>query len=213
MSTTIHSLPLFPLEVVLYPGEHLPLHIFEERYKEMIGHCLAEDDAFGVLLSEDSNMAEVGCTARVERIIERYEDGQMDLLARGEERFRLLQLYQKESYLTADVEKLEEPDRPAPSDLQERLITQHMKLLEVVGRTVRPSIYENLPFLSYTLAQNAGLSLSQKQDVLELLTEEERIGYLVEHLEQLLPRLKEEGAIRRRIQSDGHFKDFPPEEL
>lgn len=207
--SVIRSLPLFPLELVLYPRERLPLHIFEPRYKEMAQYCMREDRPFGVVLSEDEEIEEVGTTARIARVINRYDDGRMDLLVVGQKRFRIDQIYEERSYLTADVETLEETEEPVERGMRERAITQHMKLLELVGHTVRPSLYENVDRLSYLLAQNAGLEAQQKQRVLEMPSENERIAYLVRHFESLIPRVEEQESVRRRIQSDGHFKDFP----
>lgn len=207
--SVIRSLPLFPLELVLYPRERLPLHIFEPRYKEMAQYCMREDRPFGVVLSEDEEIEEVGTTARIARVINRYDDGRMDLLVVGQKRFRIDQIYEERSYLTADVETLEEAKEPVERGMRERAITQHMKLLELVGHTVRPSLYENVDRLSYLLAQNAGLEAQQKQRVLEMPSENERIAYLVRHFESLIPRVEEQESVRRRIQSDGHFKDFP----
>lgn len=205
----IRSLPLFPLGLVLYPHERLPLHIFEPRYKEMTQRCMREDRPFGVVLSEDDEIEEVGTTARIARVINRYDDGRMDLLVMGQKRFRIDQIYEEHSYLTADVETLGEAEEPIERGMRERAITQHMKLLELVGHTVRPSLYENVDRLSYLLAQNAGLEARQKQRVLEMPSENERIAYLVRHFEALIPRVEEQESVRRRIQSDGHFKDFP----
>jgi ATP-dependent Lon protease len=160
---------------------------------------------------DEGKMARVGCTARIVKVLERYEDGRVDLLVRGEERFRILQLYQEAAYGTADIETIEEPERAPERALQERVITQHMRLLELAGRTVRPSLYEDVRALSYIIAPNAGLTLQQKQDLLELMTEKERVDYLVEHLESLIPRVERLEGVRRKIQSNGHFKDFPPE--
>lgn len=207
--SVIRSLPLFPLGLVLYPQERLPLHIFEPRYKEMAQHCIREDQPFGVVLSEDEEVEEVGTTAHIARVINRYDDGRMDLLVVGQKRFRIDQIYEERSYLTADVETLEEAEEPVERGMRERAITQHMKLLELVGHTVRPSLYENVDRLSYLLAQNAGLEAQQKQRVLEMPSENERIAYLVRHFESLIPRVEEQESVRRRIQSDGHFKDFP----
>jgi ATP-dependent Lon protease len=88
-----------------------------------------------------------------------------------------------------------------------------MKLLELAGRTVRPTLYENVAQLSFVLAQNAGLDTSQKQKVLELSGENERIRYLIQHFESLIPRVEQQEDVRRRIRSNGHFKDFPPESV
>jgi ATP-dependent Lon protease len=208
---TFNRLPLFPLGLVLYPGERTPLHIFEPRYKEMVGHCMERDKPFGIVLFEDDEMAKVGCAARIVQIVQQYEDGRMDIVVEGEHRFRILDIHDDESYLTAEVRTLDEPDESPRRNLQQRLITQHMRLLELAGRTVRPSLYQDVETLSYVIAPNAGLSSQQKQDVLEILTENERVEYLVDHLEALIPRVRKMEDLRRRIQSNGHFKDFPPE--
>jgi ATP-dependent Lon protease len=204
-------MPLFPLGLVLYPGEQTPLHIFEPRYKEMVGRCMEQDEPFGIVLFEEDEMADIGCTARIVRIVEQYEDGRMDIVVEGEQRFRILDLYENESYLTVDGETIDEPEETPQRNLQQRLITQHMRLLELAGRTVRPSLYQDVDTLSYVIAPNAGLSSEQKQDVLEILTENQRVAYLVDHLEALIPRVRKMEDLRRRIQSNGHFKDFPPE--
>jgi len=206
------DLPLFPLNVVLYPEERLPLHIFEPRYREMVARCLRDDLAFGLILGgEDGRLADVGCTARLDRILERYPDGRLDLLARGETRFRVEALRDEHAYLSADVAYIHEPVEEVQRTLSERAITQHMRLLELAGRDVRPSLYMT-PFVSYVIAHNAGLSNAQKQEVLELLTENLRIAYLVAHLEALIPQVEREDDLRRKVQSNGHFRDFLPRE-
>ena len=110
------KLPLFPLGLVLYPGEQVPLHIFEPRYKEMIAWCMQAEHPFGIIFFDDGKMAGVGCTARVRQVIKHYEDGRMDLLVSGERRFEVLETYRDEAYLTADVDLLDEPSSP-PCDL------------------------------------------------------------------------------------------------
>lgn len=203
----IERLPLFPLEVVLYPGEQLPLHIFEPRYRMLMARCLEENQQFGIVLAEAGKLAQVGSLARITQVLARYADGRMDILVTGEERFRIVQLYSDQPYLTADVKQIVEPWQTPERALRERLITQHMRLLELVGRTVRPSIYQNVRYLSYRIAPNAGLTVQQQQEVLELLTENERVAYLVAHLERLLPQVEQMEAVRRRVQSNGHFPE------
>ena len=209
---SIDSLPLFPLNLVLYPGERLPLHIFEERYKELTQYCLDHDVAFGIIRTEDERMAEVGTTARIEDIVSQYDDGRMDILVTGEERFQLLEMHEEKSYYTADVLLIGEEAQELDLDLKERVITQHMKLLELAGRTVRPDLYQDVEALSYVLAQNAALNGDQKQELLEIEEENDRIRYLIDHFESLIPRVEQKEDVHRRIRSNGHFKDFPPEE-
>ncbi len=212
--TQLQSLPLFPLDLVLYPGEQLPLHIFEMRYKLLAQRCLEHDEPFGIVWFDDEEevMAPVGCTARIRRVLQRYDDGEMDILVVGQRRVRLLDTYEVEPYLTTDAELIEEPEEALDRAERERVITQHMKLLELVGHTVRPSLYQNQPHLSYVLAQNGGLQTHQKQHVLETLTENERITYLIRHFEELIPHIKQQETLRRKIRSNGYFKDFPDSE-
>ena len=207
----IRKLPLFPLGLVLYPRERLPLHIFEPRYKEMIAFCEAGNTPFGIVFSDDGKLAQMGCTARITRIVDRYVDGRLDLLVTGESRFLVEDISEDESYLTADVELVAEPAEAPPQEEIERVITQHMRLLELAGRTVRPSLYENEPSLSYVIAPTAGLTPPQQQSVLEMHSEQQRIDFLISHLETLIPRVEKMEDLRQKIQSNGHFKDFPPE--
>ena len=208
---TIPSLPVFPLGVVLYPQERLPLHIFEPKYRDMVHVCLEEEGPFGVVLFDEGKMADVGCTAQIVNVVTRYDDGRMDILVEGRRRFRLIEVHPERPYLTAEVEILSEIREPAEREITERAITQHMKLLELAGRTVRPSLYQDVNEVSFVMAHNAGLTLRQKQKVLELDTESERIAYLVEHFEDLIPRVELMEDLKRKIQSNGHFRDFPPE--
>ncbi len=210
---SIDDLPLFPLDLVLYPDERLSLHVFEERYKDLTGYCLEHDVPFGIVRVEDDKWADVGTTARIGRVLKRHEDGRMDILVQGEERFRLESVHDRFSYYTADVTLIEDEEATLDLDLKERVITQHMKLLELAGRTIRPNLYEDVDRLSFVLAQNSALEGAQKQEVLESKTEPERIRYLIRHFESLIPRLEKQEGVRRRIRSNGHFKDFPPEEV
>lgn len=205
------SLPLFPLEVVLYPDEVLPLHIFEDRYKSMIDRCLENDTPFGVVLQEEGKLKEVGCTARVSKVTEVFEDGSKNIIATGLERFRIVQVLHHEAWMSADVEPVMDLRAAAEPSMVDRLIAQHIKLLELAGRTPSPSMYENRDRLSFFVAHNAGLTLDQKQDVLEIRAESMRVEYLITHLERFIPAVEEAESIRKKIRSNGHFKDFPPE--
>lgn len=207
------GLPLFPLGLVLYPGEAIPLHIFEPRYREMIARCLEEDRPFGIALAEEDGLNRVGCTARVVRVTKRHDDGRLDIKVVGEQRFRIASVDDALSYLTADGTFV--PDTTAESTntgLRERAIALHMRLLELGGRTLRPALYQT-PNVSYALAHNAGLENVQKQEVLELADEDDRLRYLVTHFEQFIPEIEQKTELRRKVQSNGHFRDFPPELL
>ena len=205
------SLPLFPLEVVLYPDEVLPLHIFEDRFKEMIDRCMENDTPFGVVLQVEGKLKEVGCTARVSKVTEVFEDGSRNIIVTGLERFRIKQVHHHHAWLSADFEPVLDLRAAADSTMVDRLIAQHIKLLELAGRTPSPSMYENRERLSFFVAHNAGLTLDQKQDILETRAESMRVEYLIAHLERFIPAVEEAESIRQKVRSNGHFKDFPPE--
>ena len=205
------NIPVFPLGLVLYPKELLPLHIFEDRYRKMIAYCLEEGAPFGILLIQEGKMASVGCEAVIDRVVTTYDDGRMDIIVEGTSRFKVVDLQSTETYMTADIDQIQEPDVPVQVETRERVITQHMRLLELAGRKVRPTIYQNLEGISFFIAHNVGLSADQKQKVLEMLTENERIVYLASHLESLIPKVEQYEDVRKKVQSNGHFKDYPPE--
>jgi ATP-dependent Lon protease len=209
----LRHIPLFPLGLVLYPAERLPLHIFEPRYREMIAECLETESPFGVLLFDDGELARVGCLAHVADIVQRYEDGRMDLVALGGDRFEVVELDDSRDFLQGSVSVFKDAEPDFDFTLRERVIAQHMRLLELAGRTVRPSLYETKASLAFALAHNAGLVPEQKQAVLEARSENERLRLLADHMEQLIPRVEQVEELRRKVQSNGHFRDFPPEDL
>ena len=205
-----YFLPIFPLDLVLYPGEQLTLHIFEERYKEMIAFCLGDESPFGIVLVKEEELQKIGCTASIEEVIARYPDGKMDILVAGGKRFHVQEIDEEKSYLRANVTDLQEPEEPLEKETRERVITQHMRLLELAGHEIRPQLYSNEKSLSFFIAHNAGLNVDQKQAVLEMITENERIAYLAGYLARLIPQVEQFEDVRRKVTSNGHFKDFPP---
>ncbi len=207
--TLNQAIPLFPLEIVLYPDEEIPLHIFEPRYREMVNYCLETDTPFGVVLSSDGNLSDVGCAASIVRVVRDYDDGERDILARGGFRFKILGLGNKHAYLTADIVEISDLDQSVEALVRERVIAQHIKLLELAGRMPTPTQYQDRVFLSYFIAHNTGLTVEQKQEILELTSENERLGFLVEHLTRFIPMIEEVDSLRLKVKSNGHFRDFP----
>lgn len=196
-------LPLFPLEVVLFPGAPLPLHIFEPRYKLMIGRCLEERLAFGVVLAQEKGMAPVGCTAEIVKLVKRYEDGRMDILTVGRQRFRIVQVVQDEAYLRGEVEPLGDQEEPAPDPESaarlEKAFEQICRLLhrEAAPRATPPTL------LSFHIASELPLDLAYKQELLEMVSEAERQESLTEQLEAWVPRLERTERVRRRARGNG----------
>src|SRR5262245_32090594 len=116
-------LPLFPLNVVLFPGAELPLHIFEERYKEMIGEAIRDHLEFGVVLANEKGIVNTGCTATVEKVLKQYPDGRMDIMTQGRRRFEIVQLNDERSFLRGSVEFFDDEEFDPPgADLEKRAI-------------------------------------------------------------------------------------------
>ncbi len=198
-------LPLFPLELVLLPHEMIPLHIFEDRYKEMIGECLRLEAEFGVVQARDNGIVRTGCTAVVTKVTERYEDGRMDILVRGMRRFRIIRLDTERSFVRAEVEYFWDEDRSA---VDARLVRDaqaaYVLYMQAVGKqTVQPDLDE--PDLSFRLAA-ISMDLDFRQFLLDLSSERERLTRTAEHLERAARRKKIESAMKKTARSNGHGK-------
>ena len=126
-----HKIPLFPLGVVLLPDMQLPLHIFEERYKRMIADCLAEDIPFGIVLFDGQSIRAVGCLARITEVMERYDDGRLDIMTRGEERFVIQELIEDRAYMEARVFFFDDTEDVADDDLKDVIGTAWNLLQEM----------------------------------------------------------------------------------
>lgn len=116
-------LPLFPLQLVVFPGNAVPLHIFEERYREMVGEAEAAGTEFGIVLAKEGGIVSTGCTVVVENVLKRYPDGRFDVMTRGRRRFRISSVDQEKAYLRGEVEYFEDDDpTPVPPDLRARAL-------------------------------------------------------------------------------------------
>jgi len=198
-------LPLFPLDLVLLPGTPLPLHIFEPRYKEMIGECLDQKKFFGVIRAQESSLADVGCTAEILAVTKTYDDGRMDIVARGRERFELLQVNQERTFLRGEILYVEDgPERPTPEE-RDRAIELHRQILALA------SAQQDIPdgedaSLSYHLAGSLPLDLDFKQKLLGLRSEARRIQTVIEYFEGILPSLQRAVTIRHKAGGNGHSR-------
>ena len=198
-------LPLFPLDVVLLPGTPLPLHIFEPRYKEMIGECLANNTPFGVVRALEEGVAEIGCTAEIVTVTKEYPDGRMDLVAEGRKRFEVLELNQERSFLRAEV--LMVPDEPAATSEEDkaRAIQVHLQILSLAG-AVQDLSAADQNALSFYLAGSLPLDLDFKQKLLGMRSESERIQAVAAYLEGILPNLQRAARARQKAGGNGHAR-------
>jgi Lon protease-like protein len=196
-------LPLFPLDVVLLPGIALPLHIFEPRYKEMIGECRANNAPFGVVRALEDGVAEVGCTAEIISVTKEYPDGRLDLVAEGRNRFEVLELNRQRSFLQAEVLLVgDEPGTPSPEDTA-RAIQFHLEILSLAGALQDLSAADQ-SVLSFCLAGSLPLDLDFKQKLLGMRSEGERIQAVAAYLESILPNLRRSARAREKAGGNGH---------
>jgi Lon protease-like protein len=196
-------LPLFPLDVVLFPGTPLPLHIFEPRYKEMIGECLAEHRHFGVVRAIEQGLAEVGCTAEIVTVVKEYPDGRLDLVSEGRKRFEVVRVNQERSFLQAEVLMIEDEPGTAPREDTARAVQLHSDLLALAGAAQDLSAADPSS-LSFYLAGSVPLDLDFKQQLLALRSEAERILLLINYLETIIPNLRRAATARERAGGNGH---------
>jgi Lon protease-like protein len=198
-------LPLFPLDVVLLPGIALPLHIFEPRYKEMIGECRANNAPFGVVRALEDGVAEVGCTAEIVSVTKEYPDGRLDLVAEGRNRFEVLELNRQRSFLQAEVLLVQdEPGTPSPEDTA-RAIQFHLEILSLAGALQDLSAADQ-SVLSFCLAGSLPLDLDFKQKLLGMRSEGERIQAVAAYLESILPNLRRSARAREKAGGNGHAR-------
>ncbi|MBV9082020.1 MAG: LON peptidase substrate-binding domain-containing protein, partial [Acidobacteriaceae bacterium] len=199
-------LPLFPLSVVLLPATPLPLHIFEERYKEMMGDIIPANGEFGVVLAKEEGIVNVGCTATVDRVLQKYPDGRMDLVAVGQRRFKIVSLDEDKSYLRADVEYFNDDEATeVPFDLRRKAITGYEKLRAIESPSVIIEPALDGPQLSFQLAQFIA-DVDKRQTVLALKSEIERLQYLVSILPDYIVQRERVALARRVAPQNGHAK-------
>jgi Lon protease-like protein len=210
----LSDIPLFPLNVVLLPGAPLPLHIFEERYKQMVNECLEEESEFGMVLADESGTRRVGCTARIVELVERYEDGRMLILVEGSRRFKLNNILTGRPYYMGEIEYLEEEPEEDVNTLAEECIALLERVVEAategsVGIEIEPP-YRNL---SFAIAGRVEFDLETRQQILELTSEKERLQKVKELLTAAAQRLERERQAREKAQTNGYLRgDWRPKE-
>ena len=178
----MEEIGLFPLGIVLLPSELVPLHVFEERYQELVGECLEHGREFGLVYADDDGLRETGTRARVTEVLERFDDGRLDIVVTGGERFQVERLTRGRSFLTAEVEPVDDSwDEPEP-DAARRAVEAFRALAAVAGaETEEPDAAA--PALSFELAARVEIVPDAKQQLLELRSEAERLALVTDLLD------------------------------
>jgi len=213
-------IPLFPLAIVALPGQPVSLHIFEERYKTMVIDCSpGRTDApfapFGICLQLGSDVEKVGCTAVVTEITERYADGSFDIVTRADRRYTTVRTFEDRPYLTGEVEYFDDIEGGGTEPgLRDQVEARHLELLDLAAReagvgeaAARPDETEEPPD-SFAMAARVAMALKQKQRLLELRSETERLEHLATYLDQALPQYRERVERKHRAKGNGHSKEL-----
>lgn len=213
MATPVERLPLFPLNLVPFPGEALNLHIFEERYKAMVADCLEQKTAFGIVPYIQGRLCEYGGLMEITEIVHRYPDGRMDIRTRCTARFRLTEFQNPlpgAPYAGGQAEVEETgPDTEADRETKTQLVTLIQRLYMLMESKLDSGKLD-ATHLSYAIGHKIGLSLDQEYELFLLSHEEERQQYLIAHLSRAIPTLEELDRTRTRIHLNGHFQKFDP---
>jgi len=197
--------PLFPLGLVVLPTEVVPLHIFEERYKTMMGECLARDQEFGIVWLSDDGLREVGCACRIDRVLERAADGRMNLLARGTRRFRVLERLGHLPYPAAVVEFLADQVEPIDGDM---IRSAQQSYAELVRRATNrePETEDLAPMSAYEMAATVDFGLDAKQGLLDLRSESARLRLVTRLFRAAIKRLDFVDRAQARAKSNGKVR-------
>jgi uncharacterized protein len=205
----INFVPIFPLSIVVYPGEDLNLHIFEPRYKQLITECWAEAKLFGIPAVIDNKVQDFGTLVRITEISAVHENGEMDIKTKGEQVFKMLEIIKEipdKLYCGAIV------NYPANTGQGSEVVMRRVvagirelhKLLNISKEFGRPD--EELQ--SYDVAHHIGLSLQEEYELLNLLHERQRQEYLKRHLTRVIPMVAQMEGLKEKIKQNGHFKNL-----
>ncbi len=197
--------PLFPLALVALPGELIPLHIFEERYKTMMDECLREEREFGIVWLADDGLREIGCACEIERVLERMEDGRINLLARGTRPFRVIERQAHLAYPAGVIEFVEDQDADADPELARSAQEAYAELVKLATDR-EPDPGELADLGAYAMAATIDFGLEAKQGLLDLRSENARLRLVTRLLRAAIKRLEFVEHAQERARSNGKVK-------
>ncbi|RAJ01723.1 hypothetical protein LX64_03941 [Chitinophaga skermanii] len=202
-------IPIFPLNIVVYPQEQLNLHIFEPRYKQLIQECLQDKKPFGIPAIVDQKLGDYGTLVEVLSVEKTYENGEMDICTRGLRVFRVLEIIREvpdKLYAGAVVNYPENTTNPHQSLQQQVLaaVRELHKMLQIHKSFKK----DDADLLAFDLAHHAGLSIQEEYELLQLFTESHRLEYLKRHLYKVIPMMAEMENLKERVKLNGHFKNL-----
>jgi Lon protease-like protein len=197
-------IPLFPLQLVVFPRVRLPLHIFEDRYKEMVGDAIRDGSEFGIVLAKEDGILNAGCTLTVEKVLEMYPDGRMDILTRGQRRFEIVSLNEEKEYLRGEVEFFDDDDlAPVPAELRDLAISNYRALrrMESARGHSDPDFEDRQ--VSFQVAQ-AVPDLAFLSVMLRERSEIGRLRQFNQYMAEYLPRQRSIEHMKELAPTNGH---------
>ena len=209
---TENDIPLFPLGVVLLPETVMPLHIFEQRYKVMIGECIEQGKAFGVVYLRDSKIQRIGCSARITDVLKRYEDGRLDILTKGERRFLITSLDESRPFLQAGVRYVEDHAEDSEENLLQlrtRAVESLKRLNRFMGKQGRdePPVEADDTLVSFYIAGDESFTPDEQQEFLEMTSPASRFERVIEWLQKKIEILEAREEISKIIRGNGKTRD------
>jgi hypothetical protein len=202
-------IPIFPLGIVVYPGEQLNLHIFEQRYKQLINDCFQNKKPFGIPAVLGNKVSEMGTLVQIKEITQTYDDGKMDIKTEGIEVFKILELIKdlpEKLYSGAIVTYPEDIKKGSPTKM--RLVLQGIRQLHSQLNVTKEFTKPDSELNSFDVAHHAGLSLEEEYRLLELPQEMQRQEFLKRHLAKVIPIMKHMDMLKGKIKMNGHFKNL-----
>ena len=203
------TIPIFPLNLVVFPDSKYPLHIFEERYKILIQKCLQENSGFGIVASIDKKISDVGVYVKVTEIIKTYINGELDIVVTGIERFLINSTsLHPDGYYLADVEKYNDDHSTVDPKLNDTLQNEFEEIVELANYKLEEAFWNNLnsaQLKSFKIAEKSGLSYEQQQELLILKNENERLLYLINYFLKIKDKVSSAESVKRIIMNDGYL--------
>lgn len=211
-------MPLFALGTNVFPGESLPLHIFEERYKAMIEYCLEgyrekKLRPFGISLANDEELKEIGCAVLIERVVQKYEDGRLDIITNGRERYRIRRIIREKVYPEVEVDFFGDREERSKDETADVAITLFMKMFELAKGEPPKGNLQRTGRLSFELAHSSGLDMGERQVLLEMDSEEERLQHLIKYYRGIIPMLTWREDVKERVRANGYFRKLPSKQV
>jgi Lon protease-like protein len=202
------ELPIFELPLVLLPGEQLPLHIFEDRYKRMVGTALEQDEPFGIVLRDDEGARSIGCTARIDDVLERFDDGRLNIVVSGEAPFKVLDRFESPEFPAGEVELIPEEEVPPIDEASASAAREAFAELAERATGERPDPTELDHASAYAIAARIELPAETKQQLLEMRDEDERMALLANALGAVGKALERAEEAAERASGNGKVQ-FP----